>query len=122
MLNEVRKDAVTAAEIHVLRAMHGTDAVLEITHVGQAKGRTDGEERERLHLEYGAGLSRIDEIKSLNGIFGVMGVMPEAMQGVTHLKAGAAPKNKPKEVVKEIDDDIELATEEDLNIPDLEDA
>lgn len=122
LLNEVRKEDVTASEIFVFRALHGDDAVVEIEHTGrQAKGRTDMAERERLNHEYGAGLSTIDHVKSLNGIFGAMGSLPQAMPGVAHLKAGAAPK-KVKEPVPMADETIDLATDDDLTIPELEEA
>ncbi len=47
VLNEVRKDDVTAAEIEMYRALHGSDAVLEIKATGEVK-YSDREERERI--------------------------------------------------------------------------
>jgi hypothetical protein len=45
--NEIRKIGVTAPEIEVYRALHGSDAVLDIVEAGSVK-RTDREERERI--------------------------------------------------------------------------
>lgn len=47
VLNEVRKDQITASEIEVYRVLHGSDAVLDIKEAGEVK-RTDREERARL--------------------------------------------------------------------------
>jgi hypothetical protein len=53
LLNEVWKDEATAPEIILLRAMHGDDAVVEITRTSMDK-RPHAEERERLKNIYGA--------------------------------------------------------------------
>jgi hypothetical protein len=50
--DEVRKRNVTAAEIRLLRKMHGEDAVIEIQVNGEAD-RTDAQERNRLSMTYG---------------------------------------------------------------------
>jgi len=49
--NEVMKADVTAAEIEVLRALHGSDAVVDITQTGE-NGRTSAQERARLKNIY----------------------------------------------------------------------
>jgi hypothetical protein len=49
--NEVRKHAVTAAEIMILRALHGEDAVVEIVPVGE-EVRAHLSERQRLYGVY----------------------------------------------------------------------
>lgn len=51
LLNQVRKDHVTAAEIVLLRAVHGDDAVNEITHTANVN-RSDRAERARLSKMY----------------------------------------------------------------------
>lgn len=50
-MNEVAKVGMTAAEIEVLRAIHGPDAVVDIAKTGDAK-RTHAEERARLYQVY----------------------------------------------------------------------
>ena len=47
VLNEVRKENATAAEIVLMRAIHGDDAVLEIEATGKVD-RSDADERSRL--------------------------------------------------------------------------
>lgn len=51
VLNEIRKTDVTAAEIEVLRALHGSDSVLDIEETGRVN-RSDRDERQRLTQEY----------------------------------------------------------------------
>ncbi|MGZ5988111.1 MAG: hypothetical protein ACXWLZ_03565, partial [Rhizomicrobium sp.] len=51
--NTVPKFHVTAAEIAVLRAIHGEDAVNEIEPIGEVK-RSNREERARIGAIYGA--------------------------------------------------------------------
>lgn len=51
VLNEVRKETLTAPEIIVLREIHGNDAVVDIKATGTIK-RTDAEERQRLYAQY----------------------------------------------------------------------
>lgn len=74
VLDEVRKNAVTAAEIMVLRKFHGEDAVLEIKAVG-SDNRSHAEERQRLYRNYasvednvgGTALARIAAIREMFG-------------------------------------------------------
>lgn len=49
--NEIEKPEVTAAEIEVLRELHGVDAVVEIKEIGESKV-TSAEERARLRRTY----------------------------------------------------------------------
>lgn len=51
VLNEVRKDDLTAPEIYVLREIHGNDAVVDIKQTGVDK-RSSVEERARLTTLY----------------------------------------------------------------------
>lgn len=51
--NEVRRESLTAAEIGVLRAIHGDDAVLEIEAVSGSSDLNDAGERARLTAVYG---------------------------------------------------------------------
>lgn len=52
--NTVPKYEVTPAEIAVLMAIHGVDAVFDITPLGTTVDRSFREERERLGLQYPA--------------------------------------------------------------------
>lgn len=60
VLNEIRKTDVTAPEIEVLRAIHGSDAVLDVKQTGEAK-RTDREERARIEDIYAGPMSGMGE-------------------------------------------------------------
>ena len=51
LLNQVHKDRVSAAEIVLLRAIHGDDAVREIVHTANVN-RSDRAERARLAKRY----------------------------------------------------------------------
>lgn len=105
LYNEVRKEAITAAEIAVLRAIHGQtggiDAVTEIEHIGRKDSSiTDAYLRDYLSHEYSMGLAAIEEIKSLNGIFGVAGQLPDKIQGVEHVTKAAYDARKAKAAAK----------------------
>lgn len=51
VLNEVPKNDVTAAEIEMYRALHGSDAVVNIVETGE-KTSTDAAERERVKSKF----------------------------------------------------------------------
>lgn len=57
---EVSKRGLTVPEIHILRRIHGPDAVVGLEHVGYAE-IDPADERERLDYEYGAGLNNLHE-------------------------------------------------------------
>lgn len=72
--NEVRKSDVTAAEVMVLRAIHGADAVGDIVATKMDK-RTHGEERSRLNNQYTNQFSSSPEMYAkrlamMRGLFG----------------------------------------------------
>lgn len=74
VLNEIRKRDVTAPEIEVLRAIHGSDAVLDVKETGEVK-RTDREERARVEDLYagptnGMGESLARKKRMLADLFG----------------------------------------------------
>lgn len=82
VMNEVFKEAVTATEIHVLRALHGPDAVLDITPRADIE-RTSAEERDRLAFQYpqyadGMNSQQIDIVSKL---FGPMTELPKELAG-----------------------------------------
>lgn len=111
LYNEVPKTGITAAEIIVLRTIHGDDAVADIVPAGEEK-KTSVQLRGELSLMYGKALRTIDEIKSINGIFGVAGELPEHLPGFAPEKKGKAKAEaKPAPVVDEADfaDDDEVA-------------
>lgn len=87
LFNEIQKNDLTAAEVTVLRRLHGDDAVVDIK-AGKQVDRTDDEERERLNGFYGKGIRRNDKIKTLDAILGVPGVpLPTRIPGVDVLPA-----------------------------------
>lgn len=61
--DEVVRKAITAAEIKVLRHIHGDDAVVGIKPLTAEAERTEEVERERLEMRYGA--------KAIAEVFGV---------------------------------------------------
>lgn len=80
-LNEVNKTEVTAAEIAVLRALHGADAVINIKASLDDKQkpkvvkRANIEERRRLHEIYASNqsLTAVDAKKKLEMMTGLFG-------------------------------------------------
>lgn len=66
LTNEVRKSGLPAAEIVVLRLIHGADAVLEIRQDGDVK-MTQEELRERIKRDYTTGSPEV--AKLLNQVF-----------------------------------------------------
>lgn len=104
LYNEVPKTGVTAAEITVLRVIHGSDSVADIKPDVFDRKRSDGSERARLDSIYGSAISKIEDIKSLNGIFGVAAPLPQHLPGFEpdakqKKKAGRPPKQPPKQPV-----------------------
>ena len=84
LLNETPRINLTAAEIEVLRVLHGdADGVVDIKHTGEID-RTSGEERARLEYRYNAALAKFDAVRNLNGVFGARGALPDALEDVEH--------------------------------------
>lgn len=91
--NEVRKELVTAAQIIVLRQIHGEDSVLDIVGRKEVE-RRDDEERDRLAKEYGA--AKVAEL------FGpVHNPLPKTVPGLVGVKPRMerAPKNGAERLV-----------------------
>ena len=84
--NEVRKSDVTAAEIIVLRALHGgADTVVHIKPTGRII-REDFDERDRLQAVYGSALAKDPHLGSLDRLFGHESVaLPDSIRGVDSL-------------------------------------
>lgn len=61
VMNEVRKAGITAAEVVVLRLLHGDDAVADIVEVGDVK-REGKVERERLYRAYASPDANSEEV------------------------------------------------------------
>lgn len=120
LYNEVPKDGISAAEVTVLRVIHGHDAIADLVAAGD-NGRDEDEEREFLHHEYGRGLAVIDEVKSLNGIFGVAGSLPRALKEVEHAKSvapAAAKRGRPAKAEPDKKaQDSDKVDDADLDIP-----
>lgn len=114
LLNEVRRDDVTAAEILILQLIHGNDAVLDIEENDKPKpllddaggkiARTPEYERQRLQARYGPALDKLEDIRSINGVFGVHGALPETLPGMEPKKKtrgrpkADAPEPEPEDI------------------------
>lgn len=112
LYNEVPKTGITAAEIIVLRVIHGDDAVADITPAGEEK-KSSAQLRGELALMYGKALRGIEEIRTINGIFGVAGELPEHLPGFAPEKKAAAKPAKSKKAEDDVNDE-DLATDEDV--------
>lgn len=92
MLNEVRKDGVTAAEIQVLRMIHsggdsGVEVVKDITPTKHVD-RDDLTERARLEGLYGRAVASHENIRTLQAILGhSTAPLPQSVPGVDNLPA-----------------------------------
>lgn len=121
LYNEVPKSGISAAEVTVLRVIHGHDAIADLVSAGRESGRDDREERDYLNSEYGEALRHNDDIKSLNGIFGVAGVLPTALSEVEHAKSSApaaAKRGRPAKTEPEKKArDTDRVDDGDLDIP-----
>ncbi len=94
LYNEVHKRGVSAAEIMVLRVIHGgavddMDAVVDVKPSMDADGKRlpvsevdDHDERERLQELYGEALHSIEHISNINGLFGPASALPQVLDGV----------------------------------------
>lgn len=100
--NEVRKYKVTAAEIEILRSIHGADAVAEIVDAGEDK-RTSAAERQRLYGLYASPNDHTPEqvAKKLEGFRALFGhdrmALPESLEELAPevedgVEAAPAPK------------------------------
>lgn len=93
LYNEMPKSDVTAAEVHILRILHGTDAVIDLVDTGKAMSLTSerdkpvtrgqSEERSRLEEQYGHGLVAAQKAKhpaeAISAVFGVAGTLPDSL-------------------------------------------
>lgn len=85
--NEARKTFITAAEVAVLRHIHGQDSVLELAHVGTCKDLKGKQAREILAVAYGAEDNGPGGPKILKDIFGPeSAALPTEVEGVEKLK------------------------------------
>jgi hypothetical protein len=91
--DEVRRNKVTAAEIRVLRKMHGEDAVVEITEVAEVE-RSQDQERDRLERAYG--------VKAVTALFGVPIVKIDAELPADPMAEIETAKPKPIPVVERV--------------------
>lgn len=98
LYNEVPKSDVTAAEIHILRTLHGSDAVVSIFETGKNKiGQS--EERDRLEQIYAPGIVAAQITKdpnaAISAVFGIGAKLPDDIPGVEK-----APTAKAKPVAE----------------------
>lgn len=103
VMNEVRKDSVTAAEVEILRAFHGSDAVIEIVETGEDKKRTSAAERERLYGLYANQSDNMAEayekkMRKIRDLFGHDRLpLPDALDDVVEaaeMEPAPAPRGK----------------------------
>lgn len=106
LYNEVHKSGVSAAEISILRLIHGgavddMDAVVGIAPSKDINGKrlpeseiSDLDERERLQHLYGTALESREDIKNVNGVFGPTSALPQIAEGVedSTVKPGKKPR------------------------------
>jgi hypothetical protein len=91
MLNEVRREELTAPEILLLQRIHGGDAVLEIEKTGTAKVN-HREERERLYLGYRAAINNKTQTHFVEELFGPNHMdLPTSVPGVAVKKSNKGP-------------------------------
>ncbi len=106
LYNEVHKSGVSAAEVLVLRVIHGgavddMDAVVDVKPTTDVNGKRlpvsevdDHTERTRLEDLYNGALGSIEHIGNINAIFGPAGALPQVLDGVeaNTVKPGKTPK------------------------------
>lgn len=78
--NEVRRNGLTAAEIGVLRKIHGEQFIVEIESEGLVSQNTDAQERARLTSAYGPKV--VDEVLGTS-----VHALPKDVPGVTTKRA-----------------------------------
>lgn len=88
LLNEVRKHDQTAADVIMLRSLHGEDAVLDVKHTGSVE-RSSAEQRQRMAENYGTGVfdSSTSGASHMQRVFGPPGMaLPVHLGGVEHVE------------------------------------
>lgn len=100
VMHEIRKDEVTAAEIAILRILHGNDAVLEIVQIGDAV-RDDEEELDRLRAAYDEGLHAIEPRGSVtvDRLFG-MAPLPDSIRNEVEMPTRRRPGRPRRETLE----------------------
>lgn len=87
LLNEVRKHDQTAADVIMLRSLHGEDAVLDVKHTGSVE-RTSAAQRQIMQENYGTGVfdSSTSGASHMQRVFGPFGMaLPVHLDGVEHV-------------------------------------
>lgn len=107
LYNEVPKTDVTAAEIFIMRVLHGEDAVVQVYETGKNKA-TQTDERARLEEVYGNGLVAAQKARTpheaISAVFGIAGQLPDDIPG-----AAKAPKPVAKVEAPAEADELESA-------------
>lgn len=93
VLNEVERNAITAAEVIVLQAVHGADAVVNVKPVKMDK-RNHRDERDRLEYRYGK-----PRIEQLFGPAHSGSKLPVKLDGMKARKADEPASSKPADDV-----------------------
>ncbi len=82
LLHEVIRQKVPAAEVMLLNALHGGNAVVSVTEAGEKafSPRDHRTERRRLEDKYGQGGQKRSAIEAIRSLFGsVAGALPESV-------------------------------------------
>lgn len=97
LYNEVSKSGMTAAEVILLRKIHGADAVVDLEPTGEIN-RTDNTERRRLEDIYGMAFRRDEKLRSIENVLGVSGIaLPKALADVA-----SAPAKRKRAVAEDV--------------------
>lgn len=100
LYNEVPKFDVTAPEVHILRIIHGSDAIANLEETGKNKVG-QAEERDRLIEIYGLGLANLRQQREMPeqafaGVFGIGARLPDDIPGTPKAVAKTAAKPAPE--------------------------
>lgn len=101
MLNEVRREGMTAPEIMLLQKIHGGDAVVEIEKTGN-ESMNHQAERQRLYIEYPAAINVDAKRHYVEELFGPNHVdLPTSVPGVAISSQKSSKKTvDPTELMK----------------------
>lgn len=111
VLNEVRRENLTAAEVAVLRVVHGEDAVLEIEKTGEDLKLKSNEVRQKLYDYYGGETEEVrrTRLTMFRNLLGHdMAPLPKLLPEVEHQEGPPVKRaRKTAPVVAEIADEVD---------------
>jgi hypothetical protein len=95
VMNEVRKDKISAAEVMILRKLHGDDSVIDIHELENDRS---SHEQEREHLKRVYGVSRMTENRTRLNFTQMFG--PDHVELPARLPEFARTKETPERTAK----------------------